>query len=99
MENVISFISTEKLFQIHDEFNLLKKLLFERDQLNTFELISKLENCYYNKAINEKPNTLEIIDSLQRIMNGREINDTNLRKLLLCQVNSNLCIKPLLKKI
>jgi len=90
MENVISILSTEKFFQIHDEFNLLKKILFGKDELITFELISKLQNCFYNKSPDEKPNTMEIINSLHKIMNGKEINDKNLRKLLVCTFDGNL---------
>ncbi len=78
-------MSIEKYLHIHDEFMLLKRLLFDKDQLITFELISKLENCYYDNSELKQRRTKQIIDSLLKIVNGKELNDSNIRNLLLFQ--------------
>ena len=90
MDKVVDTLNIEKYIQIHDEFNLLKKLLFEKDQLITFELISKLENCFYDKSLEEKFNTKEILQSLQNILDDNEMNIFNLKGYLL---NENIKIK------
>jgi len=87
IEKVISTLNVEKYIQIHDEFSLLKKLLFEKDQMIIFELISKLENCFYDKSLEEKFNTKEILQSLQNILDDNEMNNFNLKGYL---INENM---------
>ena len=63
--------------------NLLKKIVFDKDQLITFELLSKLENCFYNISNEPKTSTNEIIQSLQSIISNKQNNIFNLKKFLI----------------
>ncbi len=48
-----------------------------------FELISKLENCFYDKSLEEKYSTREIIQSIHNILDDNERNNFNLKGYLI----------------
>ena len=89
MEKVYSTFSIKSYIQIYDEFKLLKKILFEKDQIILFELISKLENSNFKETKEHKPTLNELFQSLQNIMNNPDSKTTKLIKFLFQEDKNN----------
>ncbi len=81
MNRLSDILSLDKYIRLQDEFSLIKKIILNKRQKITFELISKLNNSNCNN-LDEFNNDIEILETFKKTYYSSDEKDLKIMTLL-----------------
>ena len=77
---LIEFLGIETLFAKYQELDMIKKLMFDNQQTNLFEILSKLTNLAIIFSANNKQNENDLFDINNKISSELFLNLDKIKK-------------------